>query len=95
MAAPSNEPRPALSFIWLTVITAALAVLVGAGAIWSTATWAPKLALDLEGGTSIILEPQVDESTAISSEQLEQAVAIIRQRVDGTGVSEADRKSVV
>ena len=90
MAAPSNEPRPALSFIWLTVITAALAVLVGAGAIWSTATWAPKLALDLEGGTSIILEPQVDESTAISSEQLEQAVAIIRQRVDGTGVSEAE-----
>lgn len=90
MAAPSNEPRPALSFIWLTVITAVLAVLVGAGAIWSTATWTPKLALDLEGGTSIILEPQVDENTAISSEQLEQAVAIIRQRVDGTGVSEAE-----
>ena len=90
MAAPSNEPRPVLSFIWLTVITVALVVLVGAGAIWSTATWAPKLALDLEGGTSIILEPQVDEETTISSEQLEQAVAIIRQRVDGTGVSEAE-----
>ena len=90
MAAPSNEPRPVLSFIWLTVVTVALVVLVGAGAIWSSATWAPKLALDLEGGTSIILEPQVDEETTISSEQLEQAVAIIRQRVDGTGVSEAE-----
>jgi preprotein translocase subunit SecD len=90
VAAPSNEPRPVLSFIWLTVITVALVVLVGAGAIWSSATWAPKLALDLEGGTSIILEPQVDEETTISSEQLEQAVAIIRQRVDGTGVSEAE-----
>lgn len=90
VAAPSNHPRPALSFLWLTIITAALAVLVGAGAIWSTATWAPKLALDLEGGTSIILEPQVDEGTKITSEQLDQAVAIIRQRVDSTGVSEAE-----
>lgn len=90
MAAPSNEPRPVLSFIWLTVVTVALVVLVGAGAIWSSATWAPKLALDLEGGTSIILEPQVDDGTKISSEQLNQAVAIIRQRVDSTGVSEAE-----
>lgn len=90
MAAPSNEPRPVLSFIWLTVVTVALIVLVGAGAIWSTATWAPKLALDLEGGTSIILEPQVDDDAQITTEQLNQAVAIIRQRVDATGVSEAE-----
>lgn len=90
MAAPSNKPRPVLSFVWLGVVTVALIVLIGAGAIWSSATWAPKLALDLEGGTSIILEPQVDEDTAISQEQLEQAVAIIRQRVDSTGVSEAE-----
>ncbi|MGO1397553.1 MAG: protein translocase subunit SecD, partial [Brevibacterium yomogidense] len=90
MAAPSNKPRPVLSFVWLGVVTVALIVLIGAGAIWSSATWAPKLALDLEGGTSIILEPQVDEDTEISQEQLEQAVAIIRQRVDSTGVSEAE-----
>lgn len=90
MAAPSNKPRPVLSFVWLGVVTVALIVLVGAGAIWSSATLAPKLALDLEGGTSIILEPQVDEETAISQEQLDQAVAIIRQRVDSTGVSEAE-----
>ncbi|SMY10999.1 protein translocase subunit SecD [Brevibacterium jeotgali] len=90
MAAPSNKPRPVLSFVWLGVVAVALTVLIGAGAIWSSATWAPKLALDLEGGTSIILEPQVDEDTAISQEQLEQAVAIIRQRVDSTGVSEAE-----
>lgn len=90
MAAPSSKPRPVLSFIWLGVVTVALTVLIGAGAIWSSATLAPKLALDLEGGTSIILEPQVDEDTAISREQLDQAVAIIRQRVDSTGVSEAE-----
>nr|WP_232483304.1 protein translocase subunit SecD [Brevibacterium yomogidense] len=74
----------------MAVVSVALVVLVGAGAIWSTATWAPKLALDLEGGTSIILEPQVDDGTKISSEQLNQAVSIIRQRVDSTGVSEAE-----
>jgi len=63
---------------------------LGAGALFSNATWTPNLALDLEGGTSIILEPQVDEDEAISQEQLDQAVAIIRQRIDSTGVSEAE-----
>src|SRR5699024_10486966 len=64
--------------------------IIAAGVIFSDATTSPQLALDLEGGTSIILEPQVSEDTDISKEQLDQAVSIIRQRVDGTGVSEAE-----
>ncbi len=89
MASTDSKPRPGLRFLWLTIITAVLALAIGAGSIWSNATWAPKLALDLEGGTSIILEPQVQDQQ-ISKEQLQQAVAIIRQRVDSTGVSEAE-----
>ncbi len=85
-----EKPRPGLRFLWLTIVTALLLGILAAGVVWSDATTSPKLALDLEGGTSIILEPQVSEDTAISKEQLEQAVAIIRQRVDSTGVSEAE-----
>lgn len=85
-----EKPRPGLRFLWLTIVTLILLGVLGAGIIWSDATPTPKLALDLEGGTSIILEPQVSEDTTISTEQLDQAVAIIRQRVDSTGVSEAE-----
>ncbi|MBZ5869561.1 hypothetical protein LAQ72_27335, partial [Escherichia coli] len=47
------------------------------------------LALDLEGGTQMILAPKVEGGTSINDDQLNQAVSIIRQRVDGTGVAEA------
>lgn len=85
-----EKPRPGLRFLWLTIIAAILFGVIAGGVAWSDATTTPKLALDLEGGTSIILEPQVSEDTDISKEQLDQAVSIIRQRVDSTGVSEAE-----
>lgn len=76
--------------IWLGALILSIAGLVGAGvATGSGATLTPKLALDLEGGTSIILSPLVAEGQKITAQQLEQAVGIIRQRVDSTGVSEA------
>ncbi|MCQ9389086.1 protein translocase subunit SecD [Brevibacterium sp. 50QC2O2] len=90
MSSSENKPRPGLRFTWLIVITAIVAAIIAAGSIWGKASWTPNLALDLEGGTSIILEPQLDEGAKISKEQLQQAVAIIRQRVDSTGVSEAE-----
>lgn len=89
MASIDKKPRPGRRFVALGVFIALIFGLVGAGTIWSDATWSPKLALDLEGGTSIILEPQL-ENQNVTREQLQQAVAIIRQRVDSTGVSEAE-----
>ena len=76
---------------WLGVIIAGLAAIVGTGVATGAtgASLTPKLALDLEGGTSIILSPVVTEGQTVSKKELEQAVAIIRQRVDSTGVSEA------
>ncbi|WP_319021911.1 protein translocase subunit SecD [Brevibacterium sp. FME17] len=85
-----EKPRPGLRFVWLSIIAALLLAIIAGGVVWSDATTTPKLALDLEGGTSIILEPQVSKDTDISKEQLDQAVSIIRQRVDSTGVSEAE-----
>jgi preprotein translocase subunit SecD len=78
------------SLTWLAVIIAGLIGLNAAGAIWNNAGWTPQLALDLEGGTSIILEPQLESGQSVSNEQLTQAVSIIRQRVDASGVSESE-----
>ncbi|MGG5751602.1 protein translocase subunit SecD [Zafaria sp. Z1313] len=85
---PIRHARRAL--LWLGVLLIALsAVLVGGVASGNT-TWAPKLALDLEGGTQMILAPEVAGGAAATQEQLDQAVEIIRQRVDGSGVAEAE-----
>jgi len=77
-------------FIWLGVI---FGLLIGGNAlaVWQNGgSWVPKLALDLQGGTQIILAPLVSEGQDVTEEQLTQAVSIIRQRVDAGGVAEAE-----
>ena len=78
------------AIVWLTAITVGLTVLIGAGSIFGTATWAPKLALDLEGGTQIVLAPQLESGQTVTRDQLAQAVSIIRDRVDASGVAESE-----
>lgn len=78
------------SLAWLAVITAGLTGILGLGVATQGASWAPKLALDLEGGTQIILGAQLESGQAPSQEQLNQAVSIIRDRIDAAGVSEAE-----
>ncbi|WP_234659105.1 protein translocase subunit SecD [Agromyces marinus] len=97
MAAPtkrSSRPTPVRkavrSLTWLGVLIVALFGINAAGVIWGDGSWTPKLALDLEGGTQIILAPQLAEGETVTQEQLTQAVSIIRQRVDASGVSEAE-----
>jgi preprotein translocase subunit SecD len=76
--------------VWLGVILAVLTAVLAGGTMAGQASWAPKLALDLEGGTQMILAPKVEGGSDINEDQLNQAVAIIRQRVDGSGVAEAE-----
>ena len=76
--------------MWLLVIIIALIAANGASVLFNNGQWTPKLALDLEGGTQIILSPQIASGEEVTQEQLDQAVAIIRQRVDASGVSEAE-----
>ena len=52
----------------------------------STGTWKPELGLDLQGGTRISLTAKGDPS----EESLDEARRIIDQRVNGTGVAEAE-----
>jgi preprotein translocase subunit SecD len=78
------------SLIWLLVIIFGLAGLIGYGSTTDeNASFTPKLALDLQGGTQVILSPLLLDGQAVTSEQLDQAVSIIRQRVDASGVSES------
>jgi len=67
-----------------------LAVVLALG-LWSYLgpSRTPKLGLDLRGGTQVTLTPRVSEGT-ITDDQLKQAVDIIRQRVNGLGVAEAE-----
>jgi preprotein translocase subunit SecD len=78
------------SLAWLGVLIVALAGVNLFGVLNSGWSWSPKLALDLEGGTQIILAPQVEGGQQVTQEQLDQAVSIIRQRVDAGGVAEAE-----
>ena len=78
------------SLTWLMVITVGLTALLGAGVAFWGWQWAPKLALDLQGGTQVILTPALETGQEVTQEQLDQAVSIIRQRVDATGVAEAE-----
>jgi preprotein translocase subunit SecD len=87
----SNTTRRALrGMSWLLILTGLLLALIASGVVWDKQSWTPKLALDLEGGTEIILAPQVQAGVTVTEEQLSQAVAIIRQRVDAAGVSESE-----
>ncbi|MFT2693156.1 protein translocase subunit SecD [Clavibacter zhangzhiyongii] len=88
---PTPVRKARRKLVWLLVIIGLLAGGNAASVAFSNGSWSPKLALDLEGGTQIILAPQLDgASSGPTSEQLAQAVSIIRQRVDASGVSEAE-----
>ncbi len=50
----------------------------------------PKYGLDLAGGTTVTLSPVTLDGKAPSPESLDRAVNIIRDRVNGTGISDAE-----
>lgn len=60
------------------------------GLMAGTGNWTPRLGLDLQGGTSVILTPRATTGSAVDSGAVDQAVDIIRQRVDGLGVAESE-----
>ncbi|RQP09940.1 MAG: protein translocase subunit SecD [Microbacteriaceae bacterium] len=91
MAERSTPVRKAWrSLGWLAGIIALLVGLNAAGALWWGWGWAPKLALDLDGGTQIILTPTLEDGQSVTDEQLKQSVQIIRDRIDAAGVSESE-----
>jgi preprotein translocase subunit SecD len=90
LAPPTRRRRPARTLLTLAVLTVAVFGAIFAGTKWSDASWTPKLALDLEGGTQLILAPVAEDESSVSSETIAQAIEVIRQRVDSSGVAEAE-----
>ncbi|MFP5347184.1 MAG: protein translocase subunit SecD [Actinomycetes bacterium] len=92
--ARTTGTRAGRTLLTLAVLVVLLFGTIAAGVKWSNASWAPKLALDLAGGTQIVLTPKVEPGQGkITTETINDAIAIIRQRVDSTGVSEASVSS--
>jgi preprotein translocase subunit SecD len=74
----------------LAILAGAIVLLVATVLIQGAT--AVRLGLDLRGGTSVTLQPRlgVGESGKVTSEAIDQAVSIIRQRVNSLGVAESE-----
>ncbi|ANS77839.1 Protein-export membrane protein SecD [Serinicoccus hydrothermalis] len=83
---------PLRTLLSLLVVTVLLFGGIGAARLWADppASLTPQLGLDLAGGRQIVMEPITEDGSTVSAEQLEQAIDIIRRRVDGGGVTEAE-----
>ena len=75
-----------------TLLILALVLIIGiASAVISKAT-SIHLGLDLRGGTSVTLQPRISQGSngKVTSSAIDQAVSIIRQRVNSLGVAESE-----
>lgn len=81
--------HPGRRLLVLLIIIALGYAALAAGAATHRTSMTPGLALDLEGGTQIILTPTTSDGSTITDEDINQAIGIIRQRVDASGVAEA------
>lgn len=89
MSSTTQRMRPGRRLVMLLLIMAiGLGALV-VGTVTHRTSMVPGLALDLEGGTQIILTPTTTDGSAITDEDMDQAIDVIRQRVDASGVAEA------
>lgn len=88
-------PRPCRTIVlFLAFVVALVALLVGidfkSPAKNGESVWTPRLGLDLEGGTRITLQAMTEKGKQPAPDKLLQARSIIDQRVNATGVSEAE-----
>ncbi len=85
IAKTATKPGRSLAILALVLVALFAAVFIqGATSV--------KLGLDLRGGTSVTLQPRIaaGSSGKVTSAAIDQAVAIIRQRVNSLGVAESE-----
>jgi preprotein translocase subunit SecD len=78
------------ALIWLGVIIVLLYSILTLGVVTNKTSFTPGLGLDLAGGTTLILKASPTNGATIDSGDLNQAVEVIRRRIDATGVAEAE-----
>jgi preprotein translocase subunit SecD len=91
----SSAPRPKRTLVLFLAAIIALYGLVALIDVTSKkgddSAWKPKLGLDLQGGTSITLKAKsATKGGAVTADKLRQARDIIDQRVNASGVTEAE-----
>ena len=92
----SHKRRPVRALVTLTVAIVAACAALAIGHFLKGVSPYPDLALDLKGGTQLILTPTPtsEGQRAITEEDITQAIAIIRNRIDASGVSESEISSM-
>ena len=86
-----SAPKPWRRLTFLIILMVALvASLVVGSFTGDRSRLLPDFALDLEGGTQIILTPTTTDGSEVTQNDVNQAIEIIRQRVDASGVAEAE-----
>ncbi len=75
-----------------TITILLLSIVAFTGVAFAIGATTFKLGLDLQGGTSVTLQPRIEAGAngSVTSESIDQAVAIIRQRVNSLGVAESE-----
>ena len=92
----SHKRRPVRALVTLTVAIVAACAALAIGHFVKGVSPYPDLALDLKGGTQLILTPTPtsEGQRAITEEDITQAISIIRNRIDASGVSESEISSM-
>ena len=88
----SNKPVKTAARPGRTLVVLALVMLALLATVLITGATAVRLGLDLRGGTSVTLQPRIapGENGKVTTEAIDQAVSIIRQRVNSLGVAESE-----
>lgn len=71
-----------------TAVRAVLAAAVLLVSVIITLTQSPRLGLDLQGGTRMVLQANDSQTTQANRESTERTLEVLRQRIDSLGVSE-------
>ena len=92
----SHKRRPVRALVTLTVAIVAACAALAIGHFVKGVSPYPDLALDLKGGTQLILTPTPtsEGQREITEEDITQAISIIRNRIDASGVSESEISSM-
>lgn len=82
----TSTSRPGRAIVALLVI-----LIAGASVIFLQGDAKIRYGLDLQGGTSVVLQPRIDGTEgSVTAAAIDQAVEIIRQRVNSLGVAESE-----
>ncbi|MER7815443.1 protein translocase subunit SecD, partial [Streptomyces sp. NPDC096153] len=71
-----------------TVVRAVLAALVLLASVFIALTQSPRLGLDLQGGTRMVLEARDTATAKADAATTDRTVEVLRQRIDALGVAE-------